>query len=134
MKEEGQMNRMKGKGMKILACYLAVAIFAIGVAQKVHAGFSPSEVANASTFNRTEDLQKIQKVLELKIVSERLKQLGLRQEELQAKLDQLSDQQIHQVALKLDELKVGGNGLGIVIGVLVVAILVVLFIFLLKKV
>ena len=128
------MIRMKVKGMKILACYLVVAVFAIGFAQKVYAGFSPSEVVNASTIDRAEDLQKIQKVLEWKMVNEKLKELGFTQEEIQGRLDQLSDQEIHQVALNLDELKVGGNGLGIVIGILVIAILVVLLIFLLKKI
>jgi len=128
------MITMKVKGMKILACYLVVAVFAIGFAQKVYAGFSPSEVVNASTIDRAEDLQKIQKVLELKMVNEKLKELGFTQEEIQGRLDQLSDQEIHQVALNLDELKVGGNGLGIVIGILVIAILVVLLIFLLKKI
>jgi glucan phosphoethanolaminetransferase (alkaline phosphatase superfamily) len=128
------MLRMKGKGIKILACYLVVAVFAIGFAQKVYAGFSPSEVVNASAFDRAEDLQKIQKVLELKMVSEKLKELGFTQEEIQERLDQLSDEQIHQVALNLDELKVGGNGFGIIIGLLVIAILVVLLIFLLKKI
>jgi hypothetical protein len=131
---EGQMSRMKRKGMKILACYLVVAILAIGTAQKVYAGFSPSEVVNASNFDRGEDLQKIQKVLELKAVGERLKQFGFTQDEIQARLDRLTDPQIHQFALHLDELKVGGDGLGIVISVLVIAILVVLLVFLIQKV
>ena len=68
------------------------------------------------------------------MVSERLRQLGFTQEEIQARLGQLSDQQIHQLALNLDEVKVGGDGLGVVIAVLVIAILVVLFVFLLKRV
>ena len=121
--------------MKILACYLVVAIFAIGVAQKVYAGFSPSEVINPSNFDRVEDLRKIQKVLELKMVGERLKGFGFTQEEAQARLDRLSDQQIHQVALNLDELKVGGDGgLGLVITLLIIAILVVLLVFLVRRV
>jgi hypothetical protein len=133
-KGERQMIKMKGRGMRMLACYLVVAVFTIGFVQKVYAGFSPSEVLNASTFDRSEDLQKIQKVLELKMVSEKLKELGFTQEEIQGKLDQLSDEQLHQVALNLDELKVGGDGLGIVIGLLVIAILVVLLVYLLKRV
>ena len=128
------MMGMKGKGMRILACYLVVAVFTIGFVQKVYAGFSPSEVLNASTYDRAEDLQKIQKVLELKMVSEKLKELGFTEEEIQGRLGQLSDEQIHQVALNLDELKVGGDGVGIVIGLLVIAILVVLLIYLLKKI
>ena len=133
-RREKQMMGMKGKGMRIVACYLVVAVFTIGFVQKVYAGFSPSEVLNASTYDRAEDLQKIQKVLELKMVSEKLKELGFTEEEIQGRLDQLSDVQLHQVALNLEELKVGGDGIGIVIGLLVIAILVVLLIYLLKKI
>jgi hypothetical protein len=128
------MSGMKRKGTKILACYLAVSIFVIGVVQKVYAGFSPSETVAVTTFDRTEDLQKIQTVLESKMVSERLRQLGFMQDEIQARLCQLSDEQIHQLALNLDEVNVGGDGLGVVIAVLVIAILVVLFVYLLKRV
>jgi hypothetical protein len=41
---------------------------------------------------------------------------------------------MHQLALNLDEVKVGGDGLGVVIAVLVIAILVVLFVYLIKRV
>ena len=41
---------------------------------------------------------------------------------------QLSDQQLHKLALQVDELAVGGDGLGRVIALLVIAILVVLLI------
>ena len=66
------------------------------------------------------------------MVRERLKEMGLIPEEVQSRLDQLSDQQIHEIALKLDDLQVGGDsGLGIVIALLVIIILVIIFIHLL---
>lgn len=64
-----------------------------------------------------------------KMVSERLHSFGFSQEEIQARLNQLSDDQIHQVALQLDELKVGGNGGEVVIILLLVLILVGLLIY-----
>jgi hypothetical protein len=113
--------------MKHISWYLVVAIFIIGIAPRVDAGFSPSEIIALSQTDRDADLAKIQKVLELKAVSERLTQLGLAQEEIKNRLDQLSDQQIHQAALQLDDLKVGqGDALGIIIAVLVIAILIVI--------
>jgi hypothetical protein len=133
-RRKGKMRRMKETSTKILACYLAMSIFVIGTVQKVYAGFSPSEIVAATTFDRAEDLQKIQKILESKMVSERLRQLRFTQEEIQARLGQLSDQEIHQLALNLDEVNVGGDGLGVVIAVLVIAILVVLFVYLIKRV
>ncbi len=110
--------------------YLVVAMFVIGIAPRVYAGLSPSEVIGLAQAERSSDLQKIQKFLEMRMVRERLKEFGLSQDEIQARLNQLNDQQIHQLALKLDDLKVGGDGLGIVIALLVIAILVVILIML----
>ncbi len=78
---------------------------------------------------RSSDLQKIQKFLEIKMVRERLKELGLSPDEIQARLNQFSDPQIHQLALQLDDLKVAGDDfLGVIILLLVIAVLVVLLI------
>jgi hypothetical protein len=113
--------------MKQISWYLVVAMFIIGIAPRVDAGLAPSEIIALSQMDRAADLAKIQKVLELKAVGERLTQLGLAQEEIKNRLDQLSDQQIHQAALQLDDLKVGqGDALGIIIALLVIAILIVI--------
>ena len=80
--------------------------------------------------DRQSDIQKIQKVLEVKMVFERLKSFGFTQDEIQARLNQLNDQQIHLMVQKLDELNVGGDGGEVVIAILLIAILVVLIIYL----
>jgi len=112
---------MKKTFMKHVTWYLVVAMFVIGITPRVYAGFSPSEVVGFSPIDRGSDLGKIQNAIETKMIGERLKQIGLTPDEIQKKLTQLSDQQIHQLALQLDELKVGGDG-----GWTVVAILIVL--------
>ena len=61
------------------------------------------------------------------MVRERLEKLGYAQEEINSRLTQLNDQQMHNLALQIDDMKVGGD-LGIVIALLVIVILVVLFI------
>ena len=114
---------------KVLCCYLVVALFVIGVAEKTYAGFSPSEVISLSPFERIVDLQKIQTALETKVVTERLAQLGFNKDEIQSRLDQLSDQQLHKVALKVDQLKVGSDGGGVVIALLLIAIIVLVIVF-----
>jgi len=113
--------------MKHLSWYLIIAMFIIGIAPKADAGLAPSEIIAMSQVDRTADLGKIQKVLEMKMVRERLEKLGFAQDEIQSKLSSLSDQQMHNLALQLDDVKVGGD-LGIVIALLVIAILVVLLI------
>lgn len=116
-----------------MAWYLVMAMFVIGITPRVYAGFSPSEVIGLSPDSRSSDLEKVQKFLEMKMVRERLKEFGFTPDEIQARLSQLSDQQIHQLALKLDDLKVSADsGLGIVVGLLVIAILVIILVWLLE--
>ncbi|MFH1703517.1 MAG: PA2779 family protein [Nitrospirota bacterium] len=111
--------------MRYVVWYLVVVMFIIGIAPKVDAGLVKSEIIPLAYMDRSADLEKIQKVLETKAVSKRLAQLGLTQDEIQNRLTQLSDQQIHQAATKLDDLKIGGDGLGLLIAVLVVIILAI---------
>ena len=113
--------------MKCVSCYLVCAMFVVGIVPRVDAGLSPSEVIALSQVDRVSDLQKIQEILETKMIRTRLEQLGFSQDEIKARLTQLNDQQIHQLALNLDKIKVGGNGLEILIVVLLIGILVVLY-------
>ena len=118
---------MKIPCIKQISWYLVIAMFIIAVAPKAEAGFAPSEMIALGQTDRTGDLDKIQNVLEAKAVRERLAQLGLTRDEIQQRIAQLSDQQIHQIALQLDDLKVGkGDVLGVVVALLVIAILVVI--------
>jgi hypothetical protein len=121
---------MKRKMTKWVTWYMVTITFLIGITPRVYAGFSPSEGITLAPIDRPSDLQKIQKVLESKMVRERLKQLGFHEEGIQKRLHQLTDEQIHQLALNLDELNVGGDA-EVVIVALLVGILVVLIIYLL---
>ena len=120
---------MRKAFMRQVTWYLIVAMFVIGITPRVYAGFSPSEVVGVPQMDRGSDLGKIQNAIETKMIGERLKQMGLTPDEIQKRLDQLSDQQIHQLALQLDELKVGGDGgwmvLGIIIVLAAIAVLVI---------
>ena len=121
------MKRFLCKGV---VWYLVVAMFVIGMTPRVYAGFAPSEGLVFTSEDRNADLGKIQKFLEMKMVRERLKDLGFASEEIQGKLKDLNNQQIHQMAMQLDDLKVGGDGAGIVIGLIIIALLVVIIIYL----
>jgi hypothetical protein len=114
--------------MKVVACYLVVAMFILGITPRVYAGFSPSEAISLLPSDRSSDLDKIRKVLELKMVRERLKEFGFTPDEIEKRLSPLSDEQLHQLALQLDEVKVGGDGwvvLGIIIVLAAIAVIVI---------
>jgi len=119
---------MRGDVKKLIVLYLVMVLPVIGAASKVYAGFSPSEIPAVPGMHTASDFTSIQKVLEVKMVKERLEKLGFTQEEIQARINQLDPQEIHKLALNLDQLKVGGDGFEIVIALLVIAILVVVLI------
>jgi hypothetical protein len=121
---------MRNPLRKWITWYLVMAMFVIGITPRVYAGFSPSEIMALSPAERSADVQKVQKFLEMKLVRERLKELGFTSDEIQSRLNQLSDPQIHQLALQVDNLKVGGNGWEVVVAILVIVILVLIIIWL----
>ncbi|MGD0233268.1 MAG: PA2779 family protein [Syntrophorhabdales bacterium] len=116
---------------KWITCYLVLAMVAIGVVPPVEASFLSSETITTGGSDRSLDLQTVREALETKLVRQRLADLGFTPEEVRARIAQLSDQQIHQVAQRLDEVRVGQDGFGILIGLLVIAGLVVLIYYLL---
>jgi hypothetical protein len=99
-------------------------MFIIAMVPRVEAGFIPSNAINIDETQKVPDLDKIQKFLETKLVMQRLEDLGFSSLEVKERLSLLSDNQLHNYAQQLDTLKVGGDGLEVVIGVLVVIILV----------
>ena len=105
--------------------YLVCAMFVIGIAPRLEAAFSPSETLALSPAARAADSETIRVVLEQKLVRQRLADLGFSAEEITARLSQLSDEQVHYFASRLDELRAGGDGLGLVIGILVIVALVI---------
>jgi hypothetical protein len=115
--------------MKGLSWYLAVMMLVIAVAPRVDAGFAPSEVINALSSGRVADLDSVRQALETKMVRERLEQFGLTSDEVDSRLSQLSDQQLHQLALQVDEIRAGGDAAGVIIALLVIILIVVLIIY-----
>jgi hypothetical protein len=114
---------MKRKLAKWIIWYMVTVMCVIGITPRLYAGLSPSEVIVLSQSDRHSDLQKIQKVLESKMIRERLRQLGFSEEGIQNRLHQLTNDQIHQIALNVDELNVGGDGAAVFIIILLILIL-----------
>lgn len=78
---------------------------------------------------RAEDLQKVQRVLENKLIQQRLEDFGLTPEEVNAKLAGLSDAQLHQMASQLDALMPGGQ-VGLLVTLLLVLVIILLIVIL----
>ena len=118
---------------------LVCALTVLSLRGEGRAMLVPAEGAQAggpaSQYARSTDLITIQKALESKMVRQRLEDVGLTESEVNARLERLSDAEVHQFASQIDSILPGGDGgLGIIITLLVVGILVLLFIYLLKRV
>lgn len=110
---------------KLISVYLVLAVFLIGFIQSAGAALIPSEM---SLNSKIEDIQKVQKFLELKVVSQRLKDFGYSEKEIIDRLNNLDEKTLHSLALKIDELKIAGDAGAAVILALVIIALVVLII------
>lgn len=94
----------------------------------VRASLAPSDITAGSS--RAADMKIIQTALESKVLRGRLKAMGLDDKETDGRLSKLSDQEIHQLASKIDAVHPGG----FVVELLVVVVLVLLVIYLVKRV
>ena len=102
-----------------LVATLPAKSFAIFVSSEMS-----QDISTSSDSLRDNELVKIQKVLESKVIEQRLTDLGLNPGEIKERVKQLSDEEIHYFATQLDSLNAGGGIGGVVISLLVVVILV----------
>jgi hypothetical protein len=88
-----------------------------------------------STESREVSLTKIRKMLENKLVAEKLRSHGLSPEEVNAKLDKMGDAQIHQLSALSDKITAGGDGgVAIAIVALVIVVIFILVLIVMKRI
>jgi hypothetical protein len=117
---------------RVVLIYVMLCVLATGTTPvNSFAMLTPADetIALAGTdVNRLEDLQTVRKVLEHKIVKQRLQDLGLSTEEINTRLNRLSDGQLHLMAMQVNALIPAGDD-GVVwtiVGILLIILLVVL--------
>jgi hypothetical protein len=116
---------------KLTSVLLIFVLSLISLVPRVEAAFIPSSDSRDGLM-RNHDIQTIQKALESKIVKQRLQDLGFSEEEIQERLNQLSDEEVHSLAMQIDSLSQGGI-LGVVIAVLIIVVLVLVIMKLMDK-
>ncbi len=126
---------------KPLAVYLIAALVAIsalsGTAEAMFVPAGPS--GNAAGFpqpsmtaDRAADLAKVQAVLETRIIQQKLMDYGLSPKEAQARVNGLSDSQLHVLASHTDSVQAGGDPVDTFASFLVVVLLIVVLVYLLN--
>ena len=111
--------------LRHVAIILIFIMLPLSFVPKIEAAFIPSDESLPSIVLE-QDRATVQKTLEHKLVKKRLSDLGYSEEEIAARLDRLSDRELHSFASQLDSLNPGGDGLGIIIAILVIVLLVII--------
>ena len=117
----------------VLASFTPVSL----ISKSVEGAMVSSQMilSDGKTADRGMDEEKVRRMLENKIVAERLKSHGLSKEEVTAKMDRMSDEQIHQLAALSDRIPAGGDGAATAaVIVLVVFIIAILMLILLRRI
>lgn len=86
--------------------------------------------------SREADQRKIRRMLENKIIAKRLDRYGLSDEQVHAKIESMTDEQVHQLASLADRIPAGGDASAaalIVIITIAVAIVITLLIVMLNR-
>jgi hypothetical protein len=124
---------------KLLALYLILALIAIttfaGPAEAMYVSAAPynkSADQTGKSVERAADLARIQAAIESRIVRQKLIDYGLSSANAMARVEKLSDEQLHVLASHTDSLQAGSDGLDILFGLVVVALLVVVLVYLLQ--
>ncbi|CAG0964250.1 hypothetical protein GPROT1_01051 [Gammaproteobacteria bacterium] len=118
------MKFVKNWYFRRIAFVLAFTMLALGAVPAKSMAYVVGSEAAVAGHSREADIARIQRVLESKLVADRLSQAGLSQDEINGKMSQLSDEEVHSFASQLESVFPGGDGLGIVIALLIIVILV----------
>jgi len=118
----------------VLITFVPVSLISISANAAVTESQMISPAENASTIREINEL-KVRRALENKIVAEKLMSRGLTKEEVSDKIGEMSDEQVHQIASLTDRIPAGGDGgLAIVVTILIIVALVLLIVYLYKRV
>src|SRR5919109_3255172 len=111
--------------VQLLIWILVLDTFVLGlVPQDAAALVAPLTAGDESV--RVADLKKVQAVVGSKLVQQRLADFGLTAEEVNARVADLSDADLHQLAMNLDGLMPGGSfGLGFLVAMVIVLLVIV---------
>ena len=106
---------------RLLSISLIVSIAGMGLPLTAQAGMLPTETAIGNPVK-----ERIVGLLERSDVRAQLESLGVNPADAKARVASLSDDEAAQLAAKIDSLPAGGDGVGAVIGALVLIFIVLL--------
>lgn len=115
-------------GRVVLVLALTLSMVPMGMGSGF-AMIAPADQPSVGASTRADDLQSVQRVLEMKMVQQRLLDVGLTPDDVTAKLAGLSDSQLHQLAAQIDSVVPAGfHGVDDIMHGVLAAVLVVILV------
>ncbi len=108
-----------------IASVMITLLLFLGALPDTWSGMAESSIVGVEASTRAEDMAGIRQTMEMKQVQARLADLGYTGEEVQQRLDRLSDREIHELAMNIDQAQKAG-WVGFVLAVIFVAAVVVI--------
>jgi hypothetical protein len=125
------LKSIRNGGLRQVVFTLVGALMIIGLLPNTGgAAVIPAAEADAHAA-RVQNLAKIQATLEKKEIAARLADYGLTPEEVSSRLDRLTDQQAAEIAGQIDQINAGGDAVGLLISLALLALLVLVILYLL---
>ncbi len=119
---------MKAAGKHLLKFLIVYLVFSFSfVAIIPQRSLAYVAVSDELSYSRQQDMERIQRVLESKVVADRLEMLGMSTEEINSRLDRLTDEELHSFATQAEHLYPGGS---VLLGIIAVAALILLVMYL----
>jgi hypothetical protein len=107
---------------KLLSLYLAAAVLVLSFPAPGWAMIVPADREAV----RANDLATVQAALESSVVRQRLMDYGLTADEAVARINALTDEELHHFAAQIDAVQAGGSILGDVLIILLIVLIVIL--------
>lgn len=128
------MNRISRLIRRITALFLVVYGCALHIGPAA-AGLVPSQTSGATAIAsaRDADLVIVRRALEHRMVAQKLKDYGVEPGNVELRLANLSDADVHTLASASKGLPTGADGLGTLVTVLIIVLLVIVILKLLNK-
>jgi len=122
----GRIQRSAKRGrMRKVAFALVFALSVLGMIPSVGSAgvINPAETERADDL-RTENMEKIKSVIEREEVATRLADYGLTPEEVETRMESLTDEQVSELAANLDDLSSGEGPLELALTIILVILIV----------
>jgi hypothetical protein len=123
------------KKLKFVTALVVASYWCVLNVTPAAAAVTASRVTGATEIScpRDADMLAVQRMLEHRLVEQKLRDYGVTTDEVQVRLASMNDEELHTLASASRGLPSGGDGVGVLISLLIVVILVIVIMKLLNK-